>query len=266
MAKTLEEIRTALALPYAGTTKQSNNYDYVPWPEALKIADTIFDPDGYDIEILKQEYVEAEGTNGILQKGYSAIMRVTIHPSDGRPFFRDGLGYSELVISRSGVPLVDSAIKGVMSRCLCRALVLLGWPFGLELYMKKEDMQSLTGATDVEYERTRRPQDAQTSNIRPFVPPTTNAAPRPAYAGTDGQRAPVYVASAGGKPVFPKQKASLEKFEYPAEFYDDPELSSLVASNAMKAIIEEHLTPDQHLRRIGFYERAQPAAANGLPY
>jgi hypothetical protein len=161
MAKTLAEIQEGLARKYSGLIKKIDGFDYIPWPDAVRAANELFDPDGYDIENLRVWREDMPNAAGQTSSGYATVVRVTVHPADSRPFFRDGLGFSEVVFTQEKeytdrktgdvkvIParaLIDSAIKGCVSRALLRALVLLGESFGLFLY-DKEDQQASTGAS-----------------------------------------------------------------------------------------------------------------------
>lgn len=159
--KTLAQIEAALAQSYSGTLKELEGYSYIPWNDATDAANAIFGAGGYDVEIIKtwREDTPTDELSSFPQ-GYAAIVRVTVHPSDADSFYRDGLGFSELVFTKARSytdrstgqmvdvaprPLIDSAIKGVVSRALVRALALFGDAFGLFLY-DKEDTQASTGA------------------------------------------------------------------------------------------------------------------------
>jgi recombination DNA repair RAD52 pathway protein len=145
--KTQQEIKEALGKEYAGRLEKIDGYDYIPWPDAQRAADEAFDPDGYSVDVIKTWTEQIPNLAGEVSYGYAALVRVTVQPSDGPSFYRDGLGFSEVVFAKKGEgrALIDSAIKGCVSRALVRALTLFGDAFGLKLY-DKESTQALTGA------------------------------------------------------------------------------------------------------------------------
>lgn len=143
--KTTAEIKEALGKVYEGRLENIDGYDYIPWPDAQRAADQAFDPDGYSVQVLKTWMESVPNPEGNLSHGYAALVRVEVQTADGTHFYRDGLGFSEVVFTKAGRALIDSAIKGCVSRALVRALTLFGDAFGLKLY-DKEDTQAKTGA------------------------------------------------------------------------------------------------------------------------
>lgn len=103
----------------------------------MTLAIEMFDTDGFDVEIMNTRLEEII-QDGKTTRGYSAVVRVSVYSSDGRCFYRDGLGFNELASTNSGVALIDAAIKGAVSNAILRALVLLGDAFGLFLYSEKK--------------------------------------------------------------------------------------------------------------------------------
>jgi hypothetical protein len=128
MAKTVKELQAALAKEYAGPTFEKEGRTYIPWNEAVKVANEVFGLDGYDIETRE---VRREG------EGFMAVVRVTAYPTDGRPVSRDGVGYNDLLQTKAGKELTDMSIKGAASDALNRAFKLFGPAFGLSLYDKE---------------------------------------------------------------------------------------------------------------------------------
>ena len=131
MPKTLEQMNEALTKKYSGPILEKNGYRYIPWHEAVKHLDTNLGLDSYDVAIKSAWKETIDDTTG-----YAAIIRLEIHPSDGRAFFRDGLGFCELQTTKAGVPLIDTALKGAASNGIVRAMALLDDFGGLFLYDK----------------------------------------------------------------------------------------------------------------------------------
>lgn len=128
MAKTIAEIQQGLQAMYDGPIFEKNNFPYIPWNEAAKIANDVFGIDGYDVDVLE--------TRPIGSAGYSATVKVTVYPTDSRSFYRVGIGFNELTGDNGRAH--DTAVKGAASDALNRALKLFGTAFGLNLYDKSE--------------------------------------------------------------------------------------------------------------------------------
>lgn len=182
MAKTLAAIEQGLAEVYSGPTYEKNGFTYIPWNEAAKVANRVFGIDGYAVDVLKVEH---------MGQGYMAHVRVTVFPTDGKPFYRDGIGYNELTGDNGRAH--DTAIKGAPSDGFNRALKLFGEAFGLALYDKSETSS------------TRSAQSGNSGNARPNTQSTDTKASVPP---STGQRVP------NDKRPSEKQMAVLEKNGY----------------------------------------------------
>lgn len=131
MAKTLAQMEDGLRETYSGPTFEKNGFTYIPWNEAVKVANRVFGIDGYNIEVVR--VME-------LGEGYMAHVRVTVYPSDSKSFIREGIGYNEL--QGQGGRAHDTAVKGAASDGANRAFKLFGEAFGLALYDKAESAPS----------------------------------------------------------------------------------------------------------------------------
>ena len=156
MTKTIQEIKTSLKGRYSGLLKEKEGRSYIPWDQAIAAANELFDPDGYDVEIINTRLEQIPTSEHRFTFGYSAVVRVTVYPSDDRPFFRDGQGFNELTFTRGGEAMIDAALKGSASNGALRALVLLGNAFGLFLYSEKQQSSTATGASPA-VQTTERP-------------------------------------------------------------------------------------------------------------
>lgn len=134
--KTTTEVQEALKVAYSGPTKEKNGMTYIPWNYAVEAANALFDPDGWDSQIMEYHRETITNEEGKETNGYAATVRVTVFTSDGRPVTRDGLGFNEMQFTRNGEAMIDPAIKGAASGAILRALVLFGSAFGLDLYHK----------------------------------------------------------------------------------------------------------------------------------
>src|SRR5579859_4353492 len=156
--KLTSEILEALQASFSGTLKEKQGMKYVPWSQACKVALDLFGADGFDVEVKSCDQ-ERLDNNGVITYGYKAVVRVTVRTSDGAIFVREGLGFSEIVYTKSGVALLDMAIKGAVSGALVRALVLLGNAFGLYLY----DGDDTASIQNSDVRTTAQPQNANST-------------------------------------------------------------------------------------------------------
>lgn len=157
MPKNMDEVRAKLAEHFpADRLDWKNGFAYVPWDDAMRLANDIFGAENVDVELLQPGKLEAvPNPDGSTTYGYSAVVRVgvTVTNRDTGGYmrmFRDGQGFNELEFTSEKVgrrkdgseyripprALIDTAIKGAASGALLRALTLFGDAFGLYLYNK----------------------------------------------------------------------------------------------------------------------------------
>lgn len=248
------DVIRALHIPYSGALYKVNGNDYIPWNITVSILSEIYGDFGWSIhEVYTREW-EDDG-----KKGYECLIALTV-----RCLMPDGSIVSK-TIQKSGVSEIknmangmDTALKACRSDARSVACKELGPAFGLYLYEKET-------AEEQPKVYNNRPAAAAPQPTGTWNRPQAQQAPTP-LRPTDGDRTPVYVPTRGGKPVYPKQYTALQNMGFPAEFYDEEGFSSLNASDAMKAVYEQHVSPDDHLRNIGFYNRPALVAANDRPY
>lgn len=169
MAKTLAHITEEISKPWSGKLDKKGKFDYIPWEEAQKEAIRIFDVDGYDITVINPPAYasQLDEETGKLTHGYQATVRVTVYPSDGRPFSRDGVGYTAITRYGSGEMGLMPAVKGSVSAALVRALSLVGYHFGLSLYEGEDTVGAPAQAAAA---GTQRTYSAGSADRRPSQP------------------------------------------------------------------------------------------------
>lgn len=151
----LSQALEVLSCRYDGPTEEKQGYTYIPWNESARKLNEIFGPMGWSSELRE---VKDDGT------GYSAIVRIsaTVIGEDGGQITitRDGVGYADILTTRDGRLLRDTAIKAAASDAFSRACKMLGDALGLFLYDRAEKEQ---------------PKQNYQSNTRQTPPPSRQA-------------------------------------------------------------------------------------------
>lgn len=158
--KTQAEVMAALKLPWSGEIETRDGFSYLPWNRVLEAMIEVFDVDGFSIESLSTNMERVSNEDCVSTYGYSARVRVTVYTKDGVPMIREGVGFNELLFTKSGKALIDTSIKGAASNGINRAMVLFGPAFGLSLY-SRDASDAAAPARPAQQNTDRKLSDAQ---------------------------------------------------------------------------------------------------------
>jgi len=140
-----EELKKSLDRIQIKQRKQGGRQlSYVEGHYVIREMNRIFGPAGWERHTIKMEcvyngpYTGSKGQEGTLV-GYVAQVEVTVRLNDEEKHFRhswtsDGWGYGEGIDYKNPAQAHEAAVKEAETDAMKRACILLGDPFGLELY------------------------------------------------------------------------------------------------------------------------------------
>ena len=145
MAKTRQQIETALQQRYDGRTDTKNGMTYAAWEDIAYAANEAFSPLGYSQTFVSLPHLEGNG--------YACVLRLEVFfiDDDGtyRSVVKEGQGYNELSGSANEV---DTAIKGCAADAFKKALSFMGDAFAL--YIGAEAKAAKAASKGNGYQRT----------------------------------------------------------------------------------------------------------------
>lgn len=180
--RTLSQIETALLPRYSGPIKQTQGFDYIPWDETQRVADTVFGPLGWSVSTSEPKFTECTIVNKEEEytfSGFSATCHVTIIYLDEetgsvQTCTRGGTGYANATWQGEGKNPMDLAVKAAASDAFSRVFKLFGDAFGLFLYQK--DAPATGGATrSYPASSGKGPSEKQTAVLKKNIPGLTDA-------------------------------------------------------------------------------------------